>query len=500
VGWLEGSYIKTVRSAENITARLFTWIPGMHGAADATKTIGTAMQHASIPAQTLAQQLAAAALATTNLMTAQQTALGVQVGYGQSLVTTANDAQALRDKLKLSGGAIGLQTQTQRDSFAAANTYISDLGNQAVAAYKSGHGIDASILAIRNGLPLLDSAKTKNQAYWQEVQTLVGWLDKLRAEKAIQESIKVSGTGAWSINNVGPGGPGHRVGAAGMLVTGGIPGRDSQLILAMPGEVLVPTAMVNAGAVDHLRGQIPGFAAGGVVGSYAGNVAGLGPWAQGELNATVNAVAASTAAATLAGIKGAISGALAGAGAGGVGGPGGGAPAANAALAFALYHSQFGPTDWSAWNFVEMREAGWNQFARNPSSGAYGIPQALPESKLPFAGQAAGGSNPMAQITWMWNYMKSVYGGPQGAASHEATFNWYDGGGSLRPGLTLAVNASGRAESVLGSRAEDLLDELCGLVGQLIGVTAAVPSATSAGLGGALSAGARRAGYRAMYS
>lgn len=54
--------------------------------------------------------------------------------------------------------------------------------------------------------------------------------------------------------------------AAGMLVTGGTPGRDSVLIRAMPGEVVVPTAMVNAGAVDHLRGKLPGFAAGGLAG------------------------------------------------------------------------------------------------------------------------------------------------------------------------------------------------------------------------------------------
>jgi len=77
---------------------------------------------------------------------------------------------------------------------------------------------------------------------------------------------------------------------------------------------------------------------------------------------------------------------------------------------------------------VAMRESGWNQFARNPSSGAYGIPQALPESKLPFAGQAAGGSNPAAQITWMEGYMRGRYGGAPGAAAHERAFNWYGGG------------------------------------------------------------------------
>src|SRR5258708_37762289 len=108
---------------------------------------------------------------------------------------------------------------------------------------------------------------------------------------------------------------------------------------------------------------------------------------------------------------------------------------------------------WGAWNYGAMRECGWNQCARNPSSGAYGIPQALPESKLPFAGQAAGGSNPAAQIAWMASYMSSVYGGPAGAAQHEAAFNWYDGGGALRPRVAPGGKRAGPAGAVRGAPA-----------------------------------------------
>jgi hypothetical protein len=401
----------------------------------------------------IAAQGALAAKAVNDLTAAENKSLSVQAAYAGDLVTTANDAQALHDKLKLSAGQIGLHTQAQRDSFAAANQYIGDLAKTATDAIASGHGVNAAIAAISAGLPVLDSAKTKNRAYWGEIATLVGWLDRLRAEKAISEAIHVSGTGVWSVTpgKIGlPGGTaGGPFGAAGMLVTGGIPGKDSRLIMAMPGELLVPTHMVNAGAVDHLRGQIPGFAAGGVVGSYAGNPAGLGPWARGELNATANAVVQSTAQAIIAGIRSAA----AGSGFGGAGGPGGGAPAANAALARSLYQALLTPASWAAWNYVAMRESGWNQFARNPSSGAYGIPQALPESKLPFAGQAAGGSNPMAQIGWMWNYMATRYGGPVGAAAHEAAFNWYDTGyGVLPPGLSLSWNGTGRPEPLVPRR------------------------------------------------
>jgi SLT domain-containing protein len=63
--------------------------------------------------------------------------------------------------------------------------------------------------------------------------------------------------------------------AAGMLVSGGVPGRDSVLVNTMPGELIVPAHLVAAGAVDHLRGRIPGFAAGGVVGKVSGAESGI---------------------------------------------------------------------------------------------------------------------------------------------------------------------------------------------------------------------------------
>jgi cell wall-associated NlpC family hydrolase len=53
--------------------------------------------------------------------------------------------------------------------------------------------------------------------------------------------------------------------AEGGFISGGIPNRDSVPAMLMPGEVVVPVRDVQAGAVDHLRGRLPGFAAGGVV-------------------------------------------------------------------------------------------------------------------------------------------------------------------------------------------------------------------------------------------
>src|SRR5260221_5270002 len=85
--------------------------------------------------------------------------------------------------------------------------------------------------------------------------------DKLHGKKV---------TLAWQIagrsGNIGSAPP-H---AAGGMIRGGIPGRDSVLGMLMPGEVIVPASMVRAGAVDHLRGSLPGFAAGGTVGPVTG--------------------------------------------------------------------------------------------------------------------------------------------------------------------------------------------------------------------------------------
>jgi hypothetical protein len=59
-------------------------------------------------------------------------------------------------------------------------------------------------------------------------------------------------------------------------------------------------------------------------------------------------------------------------------------------------------------------ESGWNTTATNPSSGAYGIPQALPADKMASAG-ADWQTNPATQIRWGLGSIKSVYGTPTNA-------------------------------------------------------------------------------------
>jgi len=70
------------------------------------------------------------------------------------------------------------------------------------------------------------------------------------------------------------------------------------------------------------------------------------------------------------------------------------------------------------------RESGWNVYASNPSSGAYGIPQALPGSKMASAGPDWQ-SNAATQIKWGLSYIDSTYGSPCSAWSHEEATGWY---------------------------------------------------------------------------
>jgi hypothetical protein len=75
-------------------------------------------------------------------------------------------------------------------------------------------------------------------------------------------------------------------------------------------------------------------------------------------------------------------------------------------------------------NALWQRESGWNTFAANPYSGAYGIPQALPGSKMASAG-ADWQTNPATQIRWGLSYIGADYGSPCGAWNHSQAYGWY---------------------------------------------------------------------------
>ncbi len=71
-----------------------------------------------------------------------------------------------------------------------------------------------------------------------------------------------------------------------------------------------------------------------------------------------------------------------------------------------------------------QKESGWSYAAYNASSGATGIPQALPGSKMATAG-ADWESNATTQVTWGLGYIAAAYGTPCSAWSHSQSVDWY---------------------------------------------------------------------------
>lgn len=79
---------------------------------------------------------------------------------------------------------------------------------------------------------------------------------------------------------------------------------------------------------------------------------------------------------------------------------------------------------WTCFSNIVDHESSWNYTAVNASSGAYGLFQALPGSKMSSVGDDWR-TNPATQIKWGLNYMDSRYGSPCEAWSFWQANNWY---------------------------------------------------------------------------
>jgi hypothetical protein len=155
------------------------------------------------------------------------------------------------------------------------------------------------------------------------------------------------------------------------------------------------------------------------------------------------------------------------------------------------------------WN----QESGWSNTARNKSSGAYGIPQALPPSKMGAAANPPQSSY-IAQINWGLGYIKNRpgYGSPAAAWAHEVAHGWY--GGGLTNGLFTRPTLIGVGErgpervnvAPAGSGSGASLDDIAGLLSVLIDAVHGVAPNTAAGVAGALGGAGRRAVRDALYS
>jgi len=86
----------------------------------------------------------------------------------------------------------------------------------------------------------------------------------------------------------------------------------------------------------------------------------------------------------------------------------------------------FSQADWPCLERLWIGESGWNHKAENSSSGAYGIPQSLPGRKMASVA-ADWRSNPVTQIKWGLNYIKSSYGTPCNALDswNARSPHWY---------------------------------------------------------------------------
>ncbi|MGW2378376.1 MULTISPECIES: LysM peptidoglycan-binding domain-containing protein [Kitasatospora] len=91
------------------------------------------------------------------------------------------------------------------------------------------------------------------------------------------------------------------------------------------------------------------------------------------------------------------------------------APVANTPAALQALAASIVPANQLAsFDQIISHESGWNIHATNPSSGAYGLPQALPGNKMASAG-SDWQNNPATQLKWALQYMNTVYGSPNAA-------------------------------------------------------------------------------------
>lgn len=100
-------------------------------------------------------------------------------------------------------------------------------------------------------------------------------------------------------------------------------------------------------------------------------------------------------------------------------------PGTAQAIAYGMLQDRgWGDDQYSCLVALWNRESRWNVYAHNVSSGAYGIPQALPGSKMASAG-ADWETNPATQITWGLSYITGRYGTPCGAWAAFQSKGWY---------------------------------------------------------------------------
>ena len=138
---------------------------------------------------------------------------------------------------------------------------------------------------------------------------------------------------------------------------------------------------------------------------------------------------------------------------------GGGTPSKNLVLGKKIMlASGFNANQWPALRRLWDGESGWNQSAKNASSGAYGIPQALPGTKMAAAGPDWR-TNPVTQIKWGLGYIRERYGTPSRALSfwNAQSPHWYADGGELPGSEGQAIPVVAHAGEMILNRAQQMM-------------------------------------------
>lgn len=94
------------------------------------------------------------------------------------------------------------------------------------------------------------------------------------------------------------------------------------------------------------------------------------------------------------------------------------------ARAMAKHKYGWSDADFACYNNIIMRESMWDPYADNPTSSAYGIPQALPGKRMAKFG-ADWRTNPVTQIKWGLDYIEERYGSPCNGWAFKRAHGWY---------------------------------------------------------------------------
>lgn len=121
----------------------------------------------------------------------------------------------------------------------------------------------------------------------------------------------------------------------------------------------------------------------------------------------------------------------------------------------------FKPSEYAAIDYIVSHESSWNPSATNPSSGAYGLPQSLPASKLASAG-SDWRTNPITQLRWMRDYVNGRYGGANGALAFWQRNHWYANGGLINKDGLYRAGEGNKPEMVIPLTRKSRAIELMG--------------------------------------